>query len=92
MLEKNERRACASSAIGDRKKEMLEDIAVLTGGKLISEDIGTKLESVTVEDLGRADKIWSDRSVHYIPKALMTGNLSLGQHSGLETETTARLI
>ncbi len=46
---------------GDRRKAMLEDIAILTGGTVISEDLGKKLESVELEDLGRADKIWSDK-------------------------------
>jgi len=54
---------CAVKApgFGDRRKAMLEDIAVLTGGKLISEDLGIKLESVKVEDLGRAKKITIDK-------------------------------
>lgn len=42
---------------GDRRKEMLEDISILTGGAVISEDIGRKLEEVTVDDLGRADRV-----------------------------------
>ncbi len=46
---------------GDRRKAMLEDIAILTGGTVISEDIGRKLDSVTVEDLGRADRVTSDK-------------------------------
>ncbi len=46
---------------GDRRKEMLEDIAILTGGTVISEDLGKKLESVEVEDCGRADKVRSDK-------------------------------
>lgn len=46
---------------GDRRKEMLEDIAILTGGTVISEDLGKKLESVEVEDCGRADKVKSDK-------------------------------
>ncbi|MFH1827295.1 MAG: chaperonin GroEL [bacterium] len=46
---------------GDRRKEMLEDIAILTGGTVVSEDLGKKLESVEVEDCGRADKIWADK-------------------------------
>lgn len=46
---------------GDRRKAMLEDIAILTGGTVISEDLGKKLENVEVEDLGRADKIWADK-------------------------------
>ena len=53
--------AVKAPGFGDRRKEMLEDIAVLTGGKVISEDTGTKFESVTLEDLGRADKVWSDK-------------------------------
>jgi chaperonin GroEL len=50
---------CAVKApgFGDRRKAMLEDIAVLTGGKLVSEDLGIKLENVTWEDLGTAKKI-----------------------------------
>src|SRR5207247_792077 len=46
---------------GDRRKAMLEDIAILTGGTVISEDTGRKLENVAVEDCGRADKVWADK-------------------------------
>ncbi|MBI2051236.1 chaperonin GroEL, partial [Candidatus Roizmanbacteria bacterium] len=46
---------------GDRRKEMLEDIAILTGATVISEDLGKKLESVEIEDCGRADKVWADK-------------------------------
>ena len=46
---------------GDRRKSMLEDIAVLTGGTLITEDIGMKLETVEVEHLGRADRVESEK-------------------------------
>lgn len=53
--------AIKAPGFGDRRKEMLEDIAVLTGGKVISEDLGRKLESVTIEDLGRADQVISDK-------------------------------
>jgi chaperonin GroEL len=54
---------CAVKApgFGDRRKAMLGDIAVLTGGTLISEDLGLKLENVTLEQLGRAKKITVDR-------------------------------
>jgi chaperonin GroEL len=50
---------CAVKApgFGDRRKGMMEDIAILTGGKFISEDLGIKLESITLEDLGRAKSI-----------------------------------
>jgi len=53
--------AIKAPGFGDRRKEMLEDIASLTGGVVISEDMGRKLESVTVEDLGHADRVISDK-------------------------------
>ncbi len=46
---------------GDRRKAMLEDMAILTGGKVISEEVGRKLDSVTVEDLGRARRVTADK-------------------------------
>ncbi len=49
--------AVKAPGFGDRRKAMLEDIAILTGGKVISEDLGIKLENVRVEDLGRAKKV-----------------------------------
>ncbi|TMQ52349.1 MAG: chaperonin GroEL, partial [Candidatus Eisenbacteria bacterium] len=54
---------CAVKApgFGDRRKAMMEDIAVLTAGKVISEDLGIKLENVKVEDLGRAKRIVVDK-------------------------------
>jgi len=54
---------CAVKApgFGDRRKAMLEDIAILTGGKAITEDLGIKLENVKLEDLGRAKKITVDK-------------------------------
>jgi chaperonin GroEL len=54
---------CAVKApgFGDRRKAMLEDIAVLTGGRLITDDLGIKLESLTLEDLGRAKRIVVDK-------------------------------
>jgi chaperonin GroEL len=54
---------CAVKApgFGDRRKAMMEDIAVLTGGKVISEDLGIKLENVKLEDLGRAKRIVIDK-------------------------------
>jgi len=55
--------ACAVKApgYGDRRKSMLEDIAILTGGKALTEDLGIKLENVDIEDLGRAKKIKIDK-------------------------------
>ncbi len=46
---------------GDRRKSMLEDVAVLTGGKVIAEELGIKLESINLEDLGRAKKVTIDK-------------------------------
>lgn len=46
---------------GDRRKEMLQDIAILTGGTVISEDLGKKFENVEIEDCGRAEKVKSDK-------------------------------
>ncbi|HRK54457.1 MAG TPA: chaperonin GroEL [Cyclobacteriaceae bacterium] len=53
--------AVKAPGFGDRRKAMLEDIAVLTGGKVISEETGMKLEDAKLEDLGRADKINIDK-------------------------------
>src|SRR4029453_4997798 len=54
---------CAVKApgFGDRRKAMLEDIAILTGGKAITEDLGIKLENIKLEDLGRAKKVVVDK-------------------------------
>src|SRR5437762_3055790 len=54
---------CAVKApgFGDRRKAMLEDIATLTGGKAITEDLGIKLENIKLEDLGRAKKVVVDK-------------------------------
>jgi len=53
--------AVKAPGFGDRRKAMLQDIAVLTGGNVISEEIGRKLDSVTVEDLGRARRVIADK-------------------------------
>src|SRR3982751_396834 len=53
--------AVKAPGFGDRRKAMLEDIAVLTGGKFISEDLGIKLESLSLEDLGRAKSVTIDK-------------------------------
>ena len=65
---------------GDRRKEMLEDIAVLTGGKVISEEVGRKLDSVAVEDLGRARRVTSDKD-----------NTTLVEGKGAEAAIQARI-
>ena len=53
--------AVKAPGFGDRRKAMLEDIAVMTGGKVISEDLGIKLETISTEDLGQAAKITIDK-------------------------------
>ncbi len=53
--------AVKAPGFGDRRKAMLQDIAVLTGGTVISEEVGRKLDSVTVDDLGRARRVVADK-------------------------------
>src|SRR5881296_3658535 len=53
--------AVKAPGFGDRRKAMLEDVAILSGGKVITEDLGIKLENVKVDDLGRAKKITIDK-------------------------------
>jgi chaperonin GroEL len=71
--------ACAVKApgFGDRRKAMLEDIAILTGGKSLTEDLGIKLENVQIEDLGRAKKIVIDKDNSTIVEGA-------GKHAGIE--------
>jgi chaperonin GroEL len=53
--------AVKAPGFGDRRKAMLEDIAVLTGGRCITEDLGIKLENITLDDLGRAKRVTIDK-------------------------------
>lgn len=73
---------CAVKApgFGDRRKAMLEDIAILTGGKCITEDLGIKLENVTVEDLGSAKRIVVDKD-----------NTTIVEGAGASEDITARV-
>jgi chaperonin GroEL len=73
---------CAVKApgFGDRRKAMMEDIAVLTGGKVISEDIGIKLENVRIEDLGRAKRLVIDKE-----------NTTIVEGVGKKTDIQARI-
>ena len=73
---------CAVKApgFGDRRKAMLEDIAILTGGKCITEDLGIKLENVTLEDLGRAKSIVVDKE-----------NTTIVEGSGKSSEIQGRV-
>jgi chaperonin GroEL len=69
--------AVKAPGFGDRRKAMLEDIGILTGGKVISEDLGIKLESVRLEDLGRAKKVTIDKD----NTTIIEGN---GKHADIE--------
>jgi chaperonin GroEL len=69
--------AVKAPGFGDRRKSMLEDIAIVTGGKVISEDLGIKLENVRLEDLGRAKKITIDKDKTTIIEGA-------GKHSDIE--------
>jgi chaperonin GroEL len=73
---------CAVKApgFGDRRKEMLKDIAVLTGGQAITEDLGLKLESITLKDLGRAKRITVDKD-----------NTTIVEGAGKKAEIEARV-
>ena len=70
--------AVKAPGFGDRRKAMLEDIAVLTAGQVISEDLGIKLENVKLEDLGRAKKITVDKDNTTIIEGA-------GKHSDIES-------
>jgi chaperonin GroEL len=72
--------AVKAPGFGDRRKAMLDDIATLTGGKVISEEVGRKLESVTVEDLGRARRVTSDKD-----------NTTIVEGKGAEADIEARI-
>jgi len=69
--------AVKAPGFGDRRKAMLEDIAILTGGKVISEDLGIKLENVRLEDLGKAKKVTIDKDNTTIIEGA-------GKHSDIE--------
>src|SRR5437667_7171228 len=73
---------CAVKApgFGDRRKAMLEDIAVLTGGKLISEDLGIKLENIKLEELGKAKRVTIDKE-----------NTTIVEGSGKSTDIQGRV-
>ncbi len=72
--------AVKAPGYGDRRRAMLEDIAVLTGGKLISEDIGLKLENVQISDLGQAKRVTIDKE-----------NTTIVEGAGKKTDIQARI-
>jgi chaperonin GroEL len=72
--------AVKAPGFGDRRKAMLDDIATLTGGAVISEEVGRKLDSVTIEDLGRARRVSSDKD-----------NTTIVEGKGKEADIKARI-
>ena len=72
--------ALKAPGFGDRRKAMLEDIAMLTGGKVISEEVGRKLDSASMDDLGRARRIVADKD-----------NTTIVEGKGSEEEIQARI-
>ena len=95
--------AVKAPGFGDRRKAMLEDIAMLTGGKAITEDLGIKLENVKVEDLGRAKKVTIDKDNTTIVEGAgkvernrrpreAAPDAGRGHHLGLRPRETARAV
>jgi chaperonin GroEL len=78
--------AVKAPGFGDRRKEMLEDIAILTGGKAITEDLGIKLENVKVEELGRAKKVIIDKDNTTIIEGAGKANEIEGRIKQLRTQ------
>jgi len=72
--------AVKAPGFGDRRKAMLDDIATLTGGAVISEEVGRKLDSVTIDDLGRARRVSSDKD-----------NTTIVEGKGKESDIKARI-
>lgn len=84
--------AVKAPGFGDRRKETLEDIAVLTGGVVISEDTGRTFESIEVTDLGQADKVWSDKDNTRIiggkgDKKVINGRIALLKRQIADTDS-----
>jgi len=78
--------AVKAPGFGDRRKEMLEDIAVLTGGKAITEDLGIKLENAKIEELGRAKKVIIDKDNTTIIEGAGKANEIEGRIKQLRTQ------
>jgi chaperonin GroEL len=78
--------AVKAPGFGDRRKELLQDIAILTGGKVVSEDLGIKLENVKIEDLGRAKKVTINKDDTIIIDGAGDTNLLKGRVKTLRTQ------
>ena len=78
--------ACKAPGFGDRRKAMLEDIAILTGGKVISEEVGLSLETTTVEDLGSAKKVVLDKENTTIVDGASSQDMISGRVQQIRTQ------
>jgi chaperonin GroEL len=78
--------AVKAPGFGDRRKAMLEDIAILTGGRMLSEDLGIKLENVGLEDLGRAKKVHIDKDNTTIVEGAGTKSAIEGRVKQIRTQ------
>ena len=78
--------AVKAPGFGDRRKAMLEDIAVLTGGKVISEDLGIKLDAITIDDLGKAKKVTIDKENTTIVEGSGSGEAIDGRVKQIRTQ------
>ena len=78
--------AVKAPGFGDRRKAMLEDIAILTGGKVISEDLGIKLEAITIDDLGKAKKVTINKEDTTIVEGAGTGEAIDGRVKQIRTQ------
>ncbi len=84
--------AIKAPGFGDRRKEILEDIAILTGGAVVSEDTGRTFESIEIQDLGQAEKVWADKDNARIiggkgDKAKINARISLLKRQIAETDS-----
>jgi chaperonin GroEL len=78
--------AVKAPGFGDRRKAMLEDIAILTGGKAITEDLGLKLENIKLEDLGKAKKVTIDKDNTTIVEGAGSSNAIEGRVKQIRTQ------
>ena len=74
--------AVKAPGFGDRRKAMLEDIAILTGGEMISEDLGIKLENVTIDMLGTAKRVTIDKDNDHDRRRRRHARDDQGAHRG----------
>src|SRR6056300_468769 len=78
--------ACKAPGFGDRRKAMLEDIAILTGGRVISEEVGLSLETTSIEDLGSAKKVVLDKENTAIVDGSGTQQMISGRVQQIRTQ------